>query len=248
MRILQNIPYTAPADDVRLMDVYLPRKPNGNLFFYAHGGGLEAGDKRDAACFAEYLAMRGTAVVSINYRMYPRAQYPDFIRDTAEALAFVKEKMPEWGAEKLYVGGSSAGGYLSMMLCFAPEYLQAFGLSNADIAGYFHDAGQPTAHFRVLRERGMDPRRVIVDESCPLFHVGTQAHYPPMRFIVSDQDMKNRYEQTMLMLSTLRHFGVEKADYVLMHGGHCAYIGRMEGEESVFGRMIEAFIQWTRLT
>ena len=243
MKILQNIPYTASADDVHLLDVYLPEKPNGHLFFYAHGGGLETGDKGDASCFAEYLSSRGTAVVSINYRMYPAAHYPDFIWDAAEALAFVKGKMADWGMEKLYVGGSSAGGYLSMMLCFDPQYLQKFGMSNHDIAGYFHDAGQPTAHFRVLQERGVDPRRVIVDESCALYHVGTSDDYPPMRFIVSDQDMKNRYEQTMLMLSTLRHFGVKKADYVLMHGGHCAYIGRMEGEESVFGRMIEEFIR-----
>ena len=245
MKVLQNIPYTASADDVHLLDVYLPEKPNGHLFFYAHGGGLEAGDKGDASCFAEYLSSRGTAVVSINYRMYPHAHYPDYIWDTAQALAFVKGKMQEWGAGQLYVGGSSAGGYLSMMLCFDPVYLQKFGMSNQDIAGYFHDAGQPTAHFRVLKERNIDSRRVIVDESCALFHVGTQMDYPPMRFIVSDQDMKNRYEQTMLMLSTLRHFGFQKADHVLMHGGHCAYIGRMEGEESVFGRMIEAFIQST---
>ena len=243
MKILQNIPYTASADDVHLLDVYLPEKPDGNLFFYAHGGGLEASDKGDASCFAEYLSSRGTAVVSINYRMYPAAHYPDFIWDAAEALAFVKGKMADWGMEKLYVGGSSAGGYLSMMLCFDPQYLQKFGMSNHDIVGYFHDAGQPTAHFRVLQDRGVDPRRVIVDESCALYHVGTSDDYPPMRFIVSDQDMKNRYEQTMLMLSTLRHFGVKKADYVLMHGGHCAYIGRMEGEESVFGRMIEEFIR-----
>lgn len=243
MKIIRNIPYTTPADDVRLLDVYLPANGNGNLFFYAHGGGLEAGDKGDAACFAEYLSSRGTAVVSINYRMYPAAHYPDFIWDTAEALAFVKGKMADWGMEKLYVGGSSAGGYLSMMLCFDPKYLQKFGMSNQNIAGYFHDAGQPTAHFRVLQERGTDPRRVIVDESCALYHVGTADHYPPMRFIVSDQDMKNRYEQTMLMLSTLRHFGVKNADHVIMHGGHCAYIGRMEGEESVFGRMIEEFIR-----
>ncbi len=242
MSILQHIPYTTPADDVRRMDVYLPDKPNGRLFFYAHGGGLEAGDKADAACFAEYLAKKGTTVVSINYRMYPAARYPDFLWDAAQALAFVKGKMKEWGAEKLFVGGSSAGGYISMMLCFDPRYLQKVGMSNGDIAGYFHDAGQPTAHFRVLKEKGVDGRRVIVDETSALFHVGTQPDYPPMRFIVSDNDMQNRYEQTLLMLSTLGHFGFRQADHVLMHGGHCAYIGSKDGEESLFGRMIEEFM------
>lgn len=246
MKILQNIAYTSPADDVRTLDVYLPDAPNGSLFFYVHGGGLEAGDKAEGAFAARYLQERGYMAVSINYRMYPSAHYPDFIWDAAAALAFVKERMGEWGAEKLYVGGSSAGGYISMMLCFDPRYLQAVGMNNGDIAGYFHDAGQPTAHFRVLQERGEDPRRVIADESCALFHVGRRMDYPPMRFIVSDNDLQNRYEQTMLMLSTLRHFGFQKADHVLMQGAHCAYITQMEGGESTFGRMIEDFLQQTQ--
>lgn len=133
-----------------------------------------------------------------------------------------------------------------MLLCFDLRYLQEVGLSNKDIAGYFHDAGQPTAHFRVLKERNIDSRRVIVDESCPLYHVGVQTDYPPMRFIVSDNDMVGRYEQTMLMLTTLKHFGVENVDHVVMHGGHCAYIAaRDETGESVFGRMIWEFLQKT---
>ena len=46
-----------------------------------------------------------------------------------------------------------------------------------------------------------------------------------MRFIVSDNDMTNRYEQTMLVLSTLSHFGYKNYDHVVMHGGHIQQIG-----------------------
>lgn len=243
MKILKDIPYTVPADAVRTMDVYLPRTPGKNLFLYIHGGGLEAGDKAEGQLLASHLAQQGITAVSINYRMYPAAHYPDFIRDAALAIRYVKEHMAAWGAQRLYVGGSSAGGYISMMLCFDPQYLQEAGLGNGDIAGYFHDAGQPTAHFRVLRERGIDPRRVIVDETCALYHIGTAPDYPPMHFVVSDRDLVNRYEQTLLTLSTLRHFGFQKADLTVMQGEHCAYITRAdENGESVLGRMIARFI------
>lgn len=100
MNVMRNIPYTIPADDVRILDVYLPEKGNGTLFFYVHGGGMEAGDKNDADAFAPYLTERGVAVVSINYRMYPAACFPDFIRDAALALAYVKENKAAFGAEK----------------------------------------------------------------------------------------------------------------------------------------------------
>ena len=246
MKILQNIPYSATPDDVHVMDIYLPEKGSGSLFFYVHGGGLEFGDKTEFDTAARYLAEKGYAAVSVNYRMYPTAHYPDFLWDAAEALHFVKEHLSEYGAEKLYVGGSSAGGYVSMMLCFDPQYMARFGMSNADIAGYFHDAGQPTAHFRVLKEKGIDTRRVIVDDTCALYHVGTREDYPPMRFIVSDNDLQNRYEQTVLMLSTLKHFGFTKADHQVMHGNHCAYIVAVDEQGvSIFGRMIEEFLQKT---
>ena len=110
--------------------------------------------------------------------------------------------------------------------------------------GYFHDAGQPTAHFNVLKNSGVDPRRIIVDETAPLYHIGLEEDYPRMRFIVSDNDMKNRYEQTMLMMSTLKHFEFEKYDHVVMHGKHCAYCKAVdENGESVLGKMILDFIQ-----
>ncbi len=244
MNIIRDIPYSTPQDNLRLMDAYLPSNPTGTLFFYAHGGGLEAGDKKDFDFPAEYLAGQGIAVVSINYRMYPDARFPDFLWDAAQALKYVCDRRKEFHADKIYVGGSSAGGFISMMLCFDPQYLARFGLSNGDIAGYFHDAGQPTAHFRVLKERGIDERRVIVDETSALYHVGNLENYPPMRFIVSDQDMTNRLEQTMLILSTLRHFGHKNVDHVLMHSTHCAYIGKKDGQgESLFGKMILDFIR-----
>ena len=85
-----------------------------------------------------------------------------------------------------------------------------------------------------------------MDDTCALYHVGTLPDYPPMRFIVSDNDLQNRYEQTVLMLSTLRHFGFQKADHVLMHGNHCAYIVAVDEQgESVFGQMILDFLTKT---
>ena len=112
-----------------------------------------------------------------------------------------------------------------MMLCFDNKYLAPYKLPEGTIKGYIHDAGQPTTHFNVLRERGIDSRLVIVDEAAPLYYIGREKEYPPMMFIVSDNDMKNRFEQIQLVLSTMKHFGYDenKIEYRLMHGTHCKY-------------------------
>ena len=244
MKKIEDIAY-GNLDSANKLNLNLPDDATSSVFVYFHGGGLERGDKNAADLFAPYLTSRGIAVVSANYRMYPNAAYPDFICDAAEAVAWANRYMKEEiGCDRLYVGGSSAGGYLSMMLCFDKRYLVKVGLDNSKVAGYFHDAGQPTAHFNVLKYTNIDSRRVIVDETAPLYYVGLEKEYPRMRFVVSDNDMKGRYEQTMLMLSTLSHFGYQNFDHIVMHGNHCEYCNKLDNDgESVFAQMIFDFVK-----
>lgn len=240
MKIIENVCYGKAKHPEQYLDIYLPDKESFKVFIYIHGGGIEAGDKKAGKVFAEYVTKCGAALVSINYRMYPQAHYPEFICDSAEAVAWICKNIGEYGnCEGVYVGGSSAGGYISMMLCFDDKYLAPYKLPQDVIKGYIHDAGQPTTHFNVLRERGVDSRRVIIDEAAPLFHIGKINQYPPMLFIVSDNDMENRFEQTQLVLSTLKHFKCDesKIHYRLMHGTHCHYVKHEE-----FGKIIYDFM------
>lgn len=237
MKTSHNVPYGCYKECI--LDTYIPDGEIKAIFLYFHGGGLEGGDKADAQAFASDFAQKGYGVISANYRMYPSHAYPDFLYDSALAVKWAKENYPTL---PLFVGGSSAGGYISQMLCFDQKYLKWAGLDGDVIAGYVHDAGQPTAHFNVLSKNGIDNRRIIVDESAPLYHVGTTDKYAPMLIIASDNDMQNRLEQTYLLISTLKHFGHEKdVHFILSHGAHCDYVIKIENEKSVFAQMILPF-------
>ena len=242
MKQVIGIPYG--ESELQRLDLYLPDCDSFSLFVYFHGGGIETGDKAREAQIAAALCDMGVGMISANYRMYPEAKYPDFVEDAASAVAWAFEHISAYGAcEKIYVGGSSAGGYLSMMLCFDKKWLAAHGLSPMQVAGFYHDAGQPTTHFNVLRERGIDTRRVIVDEAAPLYFVGLDEAYPPMRFALAEEDMQNRKEQTDLLLSTMKHFGYENYDLVVRPGKHVKYL-RRENAEGVneFAGMVYDFI------
>ncbi len=239
---IENVPYGVDPQ-INVLDLYLPQKSTYPVFVYFHGGGLENGDKDECLPFAEQLVEAGIAVASVRYRMYPEAHYPDFIEDCAIALAWVDKNVHHSG---IYMGGSSAGGYLSMMLCYDGRYLDAMEVPQEHIGGYIHNAGQPTAHFNVLRERGLDTRRILVDETCPLFFVGTAKEYKPQLFIVSDHDIENRLEQTELMLSTLRHFRYDdgKIQYVKLHGDHCADVRQTDADgKNLLGKLVTNFIK-----
>lgn len=247
MKVIENIPYSDIGHKNQFLNIALPdNKDSFKVFIYFHGGGLEAGGP-DREPFWDYLTENGVAVVSVQYRMYPTAKYPEYIMDAAAAVSWVMNNISEYGkCDKFYVGGSSAGGYLSLMLCLDKRYLAPYRIAPTDISGFIHDAGQPTKHFNICREEGIDSRRVIIDETSPIYHIGTEKEYPPMIILVSDDDMFNRYEQTMLMFNTFRHFeyDMNKIKLKVTHGGHCISLKRC-GEDGIneFAKTVYDFIK-----
>ena len=243
MNSLLNICYS--PEKHQFLDIHLPENNIFPVLVYFHGGGLESGDKSEDKIFYDYMNKQGIAIVTANYRMYPHAKYPDFLTDAAEAVAWVFKNINSYGKSSgIFIGGSSAGGYISQMLCFDESWLGKHNIKPDDISGFIHDAGQPTCHFNILRERGLDTRRVIIDDSSSLYHIMNNKKYPPMHIIVSDNDMENRYEQTMLLISTLKHFGYDKnIELKIMHGNHCEYINKTnEKGENIFGQIVSEFI------
>lgn len=228
-----------------LLDLHLPEVGEFDLFVYFHGGFLRAGSRSGVEVFAKTLSESGIAVASVDYRLYPNAKFPDYIVDSAESVRWLSDNIGKYGkCRRFIVGGSSAGAYISMMLCFNDEYYKNAGVDPSLAYAYIHDAGQPTSHSSVLSEFGIDSKRVIVDKTAPLYFVGEDESYPPMLFVVSDNDLVGRYEQTMLMVKTLEHFGnIDNVSLCVRHVGHCAYVKRADADgRGEFANIILPFI------
>lgn len=248
MKQIMDIYYTDEKNEEKMLDLYLPDSDSFPVLIFFHGGGMKAGrGSRKGNKFYGYLAQKGVAVISADYRNYPDAAYPDYIEDAAAAVAWAYNNMKSYGNSiGFFIGGSSAGAYLSEMLCFDKKYLAVHGIDSDKVDGYIHDAGQPTTHFSILEERGVDTRRIIVDEAAPLYHITGGRDYPPMQIFVADQDMPNRLEQTKLLISTLKHFeyDVSKIDFRLMENHtHTSYVNEQDGNGNfIFADMMYEFI------
>ena len=245
--------YIQGADDTRSLDMYLPKiNQPYPVYIHFHGGGLEEGSRKgNGAAILKVMARHGIGFVSPGYRMYPKASFPDFIHDAAAAVAFTVNYGRKHSLfNKIYIGGSSAGAYLSMMLCFNQCYLLEAGINGSEISGYVFDSGQPTVHFNVLRERGLDTRRICVDEAAPLYYLDEKfvnsGHQPEMFFINAEDDMPCRREQNQVMMKTLEHLGYDmsKVAFRLMKGySHCGYTKAPEQNGThVYRDMVENFI------
>lgn len=257
MKIIKDMIYNEEAPRMCRLDAYIPDRVT-NAYLYIHGGGNTHGDKctpRTEVLFRS-LCESGILVISVNYRFMkvtdrdiaPRkdadpapgendVDYPVFIDDCAKACrwAFTEgRKLAPFG--KLFIGGSSAGGYITMMLHLNKTHLSAFGINaDTDIAGYIYDAGQPTTHFHMLELEGEYAHRVLIDERAPVWYLKKPFEepekLPKVLFVVAENDMPNRAKQNELMLEIMRNFGYpeEKLGFRTMAGyGHCRYLSDPE--------------------
>lgn len=249
MRKIFNVSYIADGVEAQKLDLYLPEEDGFPTLVFFHGGGFEKCDKagKEFSVLSEYFTSHGIGLISANYRMYPDARFPDYIEDGAAAVAWAKANIAKYGGSgELFVGGSSAGGHLSMLLCYDKKYLGAHGMKPQDIKAYIHDAGQPTVHFNVLREDGIPRYSCRVDERAPIFHVGKEKEYPPQQIFVASGDILCRYEETMLLMATMRSlkYDMDKVRLEYMEGyKHTEYLGmKDENGVSIFGERVCKFL------
>jgi acetyl esterase/lipase len=114
----------------------LPRDGRAPVLVQVHGGAWVIGNKAQQAMpLMAHLAERGWVCVSINYRLSPRATWPDHIVDVKRALAWVKTNIADYGGDPDFVAitGGSAGGHLSSLAALtANEPIFQPGFEEAD--------------------------------------------------------------------------------------------------------------------
>ena len=206
--LIPDIPYTSARDTRCRYDLYLPDGTDTcPLIIYFYGGSLKKGAK-EGNRLARAAVEAGYAVAVPDYRLIPEVSYPAFIEDAADAVCAVMRGMEQYTdrVSRIFVGGHSAGAYLSMMLAFDRHYLDVRGIDRSKIAGWLFISGQPTTHFSVLESRGMDKRAVIIDDTAALWYVRSDVGEPAL-IVTCDADLACRREQNYLLLATLKRFG-----------------------------------------
>ncbi len=222
MKILKDVSYDNRYDICKL-DGYFPEEQTKETIVYFHGGGLESGDKADKNYgeMATSFCRAGYAFVSVGYRMYPAAKFPEYLQDAAKAVAYVKANFEN--ANGMIIAGQSAGAWMSLMLCLNSEYLANEGISIAEIKAWLIDSAQTTAHFNVLKkEDGLHHLTQRINEYAPQFYITENTSFSKMLLLFYENDMACRAEQNMLLYRNILCFNKEaNIEYKQLAGGHC---------------------------
>jgi acetyl esterase/lipase len=129
------------------LDLYQPASaaPAGGwpIVVFYYGGSWNSGERADYKFVGEALAARGVLTLVADYRLYPEVRYPEFLRDSALALAFGFKESARLGGnpKRLFVMGHSAGAYNAAMLALDTRWLAPTGHTPAELAGWIGLAG-----------------------------------------------------------------------------------------------------------
>lgn len=252
IRVVRDIPYrpnakTAYERERCKLDLYLPATgENFTTIMWIHGGALRAGHKADdiAVIVAETFAKNGVAVASPNYRLHPYVEFPKYVTDAAAAFAFVHKHIAEYGgaADRVYISGHSAGGYLTAMVGMDPRYLARHGLKLSDIAGIIPVSGQMVTHSTVRSERDVPANRLIIDAAAPAFYVSPGA--PRCLCIVGGDDLPIRAEENRLFVAAMKAAEHPDVAYLEVPGrNHGTVANRIGQPDDVVAQAMFEFIK-----
>jgi len=119
------------ADPAQQLDIYIPPGVrDAPIIVMVHGGAWRIGDKANTGSVENKLKHwlpKGYILVSVNYRMLPRAMAYEQAQDVAQALGWVQSMARDWEGDegKIILMGHSAGAHLVALLSSRPGMVRA---------------------------------------------------------------------------------------------------------------------------
>jgi len=223
-------------------DVYHhPDRPAGApVLIHLHGGGFFMGRKSfySQALLVE-LARHGWVCLSANYRLRPRAVFPDYVVDAKKAIAWARDNAEEYGADptSVFVAGSSAGAHIAATVALTANdatFQPGFEGADTSVSGAVCLFGY---YGPVDRTRQPLP-------SSPLDYIRPDA--PPILIAHGEYDMLVSAEQARALAERLRAVSESPVVYAeLPKGPHNFDLFHSIRFEILIDG-IEAFAAWVR--
>ncbi len=243
---VKNLAYGQHGRRNRL-DVYHHRElPEGApTLVQIHGGGWVIGNKdQQGRPLMLHLAALGWVCVSINYRLSPRAKFPDHLIDVKQAIAWTREHAGEYGGDPsfLAVTGGSAGGHLTALAALTgnePEYQPGFEDADTSVQaavpyyGVYDITNELGTRYGRQRLTALVERMVLqckiaddrtpFERASPLLRVPTCTAIPPFFVIHGHRDSLVPVAEARRFVDALRETSTGPVVYAELPGAQHAF-------------------------
>jgi acetyl esterase/lipase len=265
----RDIAYVEGGGVRNQLDIYAPREPvqNAPVLLQVHGGGWVIGNKREQALpLMHHMAAHGWVCVTANYRLSPKATFPDHLVDLKLAIKWLRENIAQYGGDPEFVcaTGGSAGGHLSSMLGLTandPEYQPGFEEVDTRMAAVvpFYGVYDFSNHYGLQAGVGIDQfvsRMVLKKDikkdpdafrrASPMHRMHADA--PPFFVIHGSHDSLASVEEARHFAQALGQISTSPVLYAEIPGAQHAFEIFHSLRTSTVVKAVDRFLSWSHAT
>lgn len=226
----QDLDMYYPKLLVQAMQTQQTQKNSSNdypMVVFVYGGSWENGNKEDYAFVGQSFAQAGYVTAVINYRKAPEHVYPDYVQDTAQAIAWSYENAARFYADpqRLAVVGHSAGAFNTVAAVSNEAFLAPYGIKPSDIRAVVGIAGPYSYDFRKFSSATAFPKDATPDEVMPDRRI--KGPQPPYLLLTAENDKIVYAQNTINMTQALQAYGASVETGVIKGASHATSIGAM---------------------
>ena len=243
VEVVKNLPF---GNHGQTLDIYRGRQgfENCPVLMQIHGGAWteKMGSKNEQALpLMSHMALRGWICVSIDYRLSPKATFPEHIIDCKEALVWIKKHIQTYrgNPDFIVVTGGSAGGHLASLLALSPNdpfFQPGFEDEDTRVQGAvsfygvydFTDAHQRQKNTGLkhalessVMKLPLQGNEDIYRQASPLFRINADA--PPFLIIHGDSDSLVPVEEARDFARQLKACSASPVAYAEISGAQHAF-------------------------
>lgn len=188
------------------------------VFFY--GGAWKRGERAQYRFVGHRLAQNGILTVVADYRTWPRAGFPAFVGDAADAVVWTRAHAADYGGDpnRLFVMGHSAGAQIAALLGVDAHYLRERDMDANSLGGVIGLSG---------------PYDFLIGEYAPIFGPPAQwpnaqainfvdGDEPPFLLVHGDRDGTVEFRDSTELEARLLAAGGAARLIRISRGGHSA--------------------------
>ena len=242
----RDVAFAVEGKQTLRLDIFRPRTPAAPgvrrpAVLQIHGGAWVIGFKRyQGIPLLTHLASNGWVGFNVDYRLSPKATFPEHLIDVKRALAWIREHADELGVDPdfIVVTGGSAGGHLAALVGLTandPEYQPGFEAADTSVhaAVVFYGVfdltnrlGTRAGQYRKMLERVVMKQRYaerpeVFERASPIDRVHADA--PTFLVVHGDRDTMTPVEDARHFIEKLRAVSRRPALYIEMRGAEHAF-------------------------
>ena len=249
IQVEEGVCFARVGDRELKLDIYRPPELPDHLLpvlVFIFGGGWQGGNRRQLFWQRDHLqALKGYAVVAVDYRWSQEAIFPAQIHDVKAAIRWLRKHAAEYqlDADRIACTGVSAGGHLSSLLACSAGVEELEGDVGGEALRGYSSAVQAAINYfgvtafvelpGVSKEEAFgdlkglcvqlfgghpDQRAELAALASPISHISKQT--PPILSIYGDRDALVPLMQLEIFDRALKASGAQHEYTVLKNAGH----------------------------